>query len=157
MNVFDIIMSVGEPLAMTSFVVIGVAALCKDVQERAMRAKEVADLHDAGRGWPNDFAKPQSPYRDALPSPPISQPLLKLAYLNCPACLTIFADVKGGECVPRNKFLETRFCAERRFSLLRFFGLRKPCAEAEPHLHQHCRKCGARWFAKPGGEARFER
>ena len=85
-------------------------------------------------------AKPDS-YRAlaVVPAPDPSE-LPPRADKGCPACWYSLKD-----------FLKEWFCKGGRHG---FLWLRR-CKIREPHMHQHCTRCGATWVAQPHSSARY--
>lgn len=112
-------------------------ARMRDVLEVELRDPKVrAALERA-----NAAAETESSYRAlaVVPAPDPSE-LPPRADKGCPACWYSLKD-----------FLKEWFCKGGRHG---FLWLRS-CKIREPHMHQHCTRCGATWVAQPHSSARY--
>lgn len=118
------------------------ATASKDTQERLReRAEKLMEDAEAEKEAEQGVVVVPESYRAlaVVPTADLSE-LPPRADKGCPACWYALKD-----------FLKEFFCRGGRYG---FLWLRR-CRIREPHMHQHCTRCGATWIAQPHSSARY--
>lgn len=88
----------------------------------------------------------QTVYRSAPIVSETEKPLPNISHESCPMCGKFF-------CINSDNFRADFACNGERYGFLWL----KKCAETRAHLHQHCKRCGAKWICAPANKSVFAR